>query len=105
MSTVTEIGTIIRTNSMTVAADVLATYLLTANLADVRSLIAHGFLGTDSRMILDVALASATETAGTRASRCKVGTRTKRAHLAIFGALCEVHDLLMSQEKDAALAA
>ena len=105
MNTATKIATIIRDHALTETPAILAAYLLTADLLAVRSLIEGDILGSDSRLVLELAIIEATETAGLRASRCKAGSRAAKAHLAVFDGLCAAHDVLMAQEASRALAA
>ena len=90
----------LRDHDLNSAATALGTILKSASVAFIAEVAElAGMLGCDSSLVLDVALTDATVAAGEGASRCKVGSRRRLAHLARFDALCAAHDCYLAVEK------
>lgn len=59
-------------------------------------------LGADSLLVLDVAMADATQRVGELAVVLPLSSRRRREHMTRFEALCNAHDLVLARQAVAA---
>lgn len=86
------IATALRNDLLTATA-AITSELLSCPVEQISTIAAIvPMLGSDSLLVLDVAMADATETVGNAACGCMTGSRRRLRHLARFEALCAAHD-------------
>ena len=67
-----------------------------SELATVANIV--DMLGSDSLLVLDVAMADVTQRVGELAVVLPLSSRRRREHMARFEALCTVHDLVLTRQ-------